>query len=233
MRFGPERDTVKLPSGRYESVIFRPIEIPEDCSEWAAALGTLGVGGHIESGAKIMEAFVEGQEAVVDHFQARVEEIQVPNIRILRESVAATPTIFHLLLVDNISGYATERSSVVQQSYLEELSELEAEMSSLKRKPSYSIRDGIFLNGVEEGHHAVYYQLFPDRRPQGLDPASVSIAEYHAQESEWQALCFELKFAHERGVAPENLRLLVEEHREAAEVRRAQQLPLDDVPHLK
>ena len=192
-----------------------------------------GFEGDAKNAAALMANFGRGREWIRTYFVGKVE-VAIPDIWILHSDThQVEPDIFYYRSEDR-----TTSALVVKKDRIEVCSDFEpdqtrtvmrvADGKTFKISPS----DDFSLAGVEEAHHSVFYGLNPDTNENEQKQTAVSRGDYHAIESEWQALAFQIQYAKAHALSSDLISTLIETRTEASAIREQFGLDVDNAPYL-
>jgi hypothetical protein len=171
--------------------------------------------GNNENAASLIMAVHEGATFVHNGFSERKIPIEQPMIGLITE-----PNI----LPANVCVDQNTRTIYLKAAFVEHFSHMHPDTKIQHNtnlgEPYFRGRlsDMFRLFGVEEAHHDVYNQLKGPH--EGIENDSLPLAPYDADEREYQALRWQVRYAKQTGM-PEQTRTLLEERlRNAQEVRK-------------
>lgn len=184
-----------------------------------------GFVGDEENAALLMAKFGVGREFIKSFFADKVE-VTCSDIWIMHEEVdGIDPDIFYFRSEDRLTtGLVVKKAHLETFSFIEPHDVVTTTRVADGQQGQTTPADHFLLAGSEEAHHSIFYALNPDTDERDEKERVVSRGEYHAVESEWQALAFQILIAKELGVSTETMDDLVCIQQEAAKIRLQQGL---------
>lgn len=196
--------------------------LPKNQQEWFVWLSENleSFNGNLANASLLMADFVTGIDYIIETLASRshrIRELPNPDLVITPEIAENLPPI----------GYNSEDHEIyVAQPFLEMASKLDMEriVTTHAFNGEVGFRgtppDIFGLAGVEEGYHAIFAQ-FKDHVHQSLSGDNNSLAQYNAQEDEYRALKWQIRFAREHNMPAETTEILQEQLEQARALRSA------------
>ena len=190
--------------------------IPNSISEWQRWIKTNieNFEGKIDNAAMLMQGFTEG----INYIKRKtatgiVNDFQYPNIELTTDDSPDS---------QNIYCDADGKKIYVKKNYLEKASNFD--INSMRTATSKNgeivfkgtTKDLFLLTGIEESHHA---SLLQNRLKDANYFKEDTAAEYNADEAEYQALKWKVRYAEENHMPSETTFILNKQLNEAIAVR--------------
>lgn len=192
-------------------------KIPQSATEWQGWIekNVENFEGKKDNAALLMQSFIEGINYIKEQTATGiVKDFQYPNINITA-SDGTDPR--------NIYCAEDGRNIYIKKNYLEEASNFDINSMRTAFSENNEIvykattNDMFLLTGIEEAHHA---SLLQGKLKTTNYNSKNSAAEYNADEAEYQALKWKVRYSEEKHMPPETISLLKKQLNEAISVRR-------------
>ena len=180
--------------------------------------------GNLDTGATLMEAFTEGVTYIEETYRAHGSTLARPEIVIVtKEDFISSDFAAHT----NLNLVYVDAATLEQRSQYDPQKIINVESNTLP--PTITAFTGTLpdlhrLAGNEEAHHRVVSQVRPEMGKGNMSPNKVTVYEYKAQDIEWHALRWQVRYAREMQMPQRTQDVLRNQLEESKKIRRMRKI---------